>query len=53
MSQAPTSVGQLLKLSCVPSRSLDLFLVDADNGVASCFVAKTGERLWMEHPGWS
>jgi outer membrane protein assembly factor BamB len=24
------------------------FLVVADNGVASCFVAKTGERLWME-----
>ena len=28
------------------------FLVVADNGVASCFVAKTGERLWMERlPG--
>ena len=24
------------------------FLVVADNGVASCFIAKTGERLWME-----
>ena len=24
------------------------FVVVADNGVASCFVAKTGERLWME-----
>ncbi len=24
------------------------FLVVADNGVASCFVAKTGERLWRE-----
>ena len=24
------------------------FIVVADNGVASCFVAKTGERLWME-----
>ena len=28
------------------------FLVVADNGVASCFMAKTGERLWMERlPG--
>lgn len=28
------------------------FLVVADNGVASCFVAKTGERLWRERlPG--
>jgi len=28
------------------------FLVVADNGVASCFLAKTGERLWMERlPG--
>jgi hypothetical protein len=24
------------------------FVVVADSGVASCFVAKTGERLWME-----
>ena len=24
------------------------FIVVADNGVASCLVAKTGERLWME-----
>ena len=24
------------------------FIVVADNGVASCFEAKTGERLWME-----
>jgi len=30
----------------------DYFLVVADNGVASCFVAKTGERLWRERlPG--
>ena len=28
------------------------FLVVADNGVASCFIAKTGERLWRERlPG--
>jgi len=28
------------------------FLVVADNGVASCFVARTGERLWRERlPG--
>jgi outer membrane protein assembly factor BamB len=28
------------------------FLVVADNGVASCFMAKTGKRLWMERlPG--
>lgn len=28
------------------------FLVVSDNGVASCFVAKTGERLWRERlPG--
>ena len=36
---SPVSIGQY-------------FLVVADNGVASCFVAKTGERLWMERlPG--
>ncbi len=30
----------------------DYFLVVADNGVASCFVAETGERLWRERlPG--
>ncbi len=30
----------------------DYFLVVADNGVASCFVAKTGDRLWRERlPG--
>lgn len=27
------------------------FLVVADSGVASCFLAKTGERLWMERLG--
>lgn len=26
----------------------DYFLVVSDNGVASCFVAETGERLWRE-----
>lgn len=26
----------------------DYFLVVADNGVASCFIAKSGERLWNE-----
>tara|TARA_R110000850_G_scaffold248959_3_gene373875 strand:+ start:2065 stop:3306 length:1242 start_codon:yes stop_codon:yes gene_type:complete len=30
----------------------DYFLVVADNGVASCFMAETGERLWRERlPG--
>lgn len=30
----------------------DYFVVVADNGVSSCFVAKTGERLWRERlPG--
>ncbi|MDF1751812.1 MAG: PQQ-binding-like beta-propeller repeat protein [Verrucomicrobiales bacterium] len=30
----------------------DYFVVVADNGVASCFVSKTGERLWRERlPG--
>lgn len=30
----------------------DYFIVVADNGVASCFVAATGERLWRERlPG--
>ena len=33
-------------------RSGDYFLVVADNGVASCFVAETGERHWRERlPG--
>ncbi len=26
----------------------DYFLVVADNGIASCFIAKSGERLWNE-----
>ncbi len=36
--------------SYVPSPvvSGDYFVVVADNGVASCFVAATGERLWRE-----
>lgn len=29
----------------------DYFLVVADNGVASCFLAKTGERMWRERLG--
>ncbi len=38
----------------VPSPAVvgDYFVMVADNGVASCFVAKTGERLWRERlPG--
>jgi outer membrane protein assembly factor BamB len=35
-----------------PVVSGDHFLLVADNGVASCFVAKTGERYWRERlPG--
>ncbi|HPM79424.1 MAG TPA: PQQ-binding-like beta-propeller repeat protein [Candidatus Anammoximicrobium sp.] len=36
--------------SYVPSPivSGEYFLVAADNGICSCFVAATGERLWME-----
>lgn len=35
-----------------PVVSGDYFVLVADNGVASCFVAKTGERLWRERlPG--
>ncbi|NLF67597.1 MAG: PQQ-binding-like beta-propeller repeat protein [Candidatus Anammoximicrobium sp.] len=36
--------------SYVPSPivSGDYFLVAADNGICSCFVAATGERVWME-----
>lgn len=39
--------------SYVPSPIVqgDHFLVVADNGIASCFVGKTGERLWMERLG--
>jgi outer membrane protein assembly factor BamB len=39
--------------SYVPSPIVvgDFFLVAADNGPASCFVANTGERLWMERLG--
>ena len=39
--------------SYVPSPIVvgDCFLVAADNGIASCFVAATGERLWMERLG--
>jgi outer membrane protein assembly factor BamB len=29
----------------------NLFFVVSDGGVASCFEAKTGKRLWMEHLG--
>ncbi|HUG90041.1 MAG TPA: PQQ-binding-like beta-propeller repeat protein [Planctomycetaceae bacterium] len=29
----------------------DYFLVTSDNGIASCFVAKTGERVWRERLG--
>lgn len=39
--------------SYVPSPIVvgDYFLVVADNGVASCFIADTGERHWMERLG--
>ena len=39
--------------SYVPSPivSGDYFLVAADNGIVSCFVADTGERVWMERLG--
>lgn len=39
--------------SYVPSPIVlgEYFLVVADNGVASCFVGKTGERKWMERLG--
>ncbi len=39
--------------SYVPSPIVvgEYFLIAADNGPASCFVAKTGERLWMERLG--
>jgi hypothetical protein len=39
--------------SYVPSPivSGEYFLVAADNGIASCFVADTGERVWMERLG--
>lgn len=39
--------------SYVPSPivSGEYFLVAADNGIASCFVAATGERVWMERLG--
>jgi outer membrane protein assembly factor BamB len=39
--------------SYVPSPivSGEYFLVAADNGIASCFVAGTGERVWMERLG--
>jgi outer membrane protein assembly factor BamB len=29
----------------------DYFLVASDKGICSCFVAATGERLWMERLG--
>lgn len=34
-----------------PIAAGDYFLVVSDGGVASCFEAKTGERLWMERLG--
>ncbi len=39
--------------SYVPSPIVigDYFLVVSDEGIASCFEAKTGERLWMERLG--
>ena len=29
----------------------EYFLVVSDNGIGSCFVAETGERLWMTRMG--
>jgi len=34
-----------------PIVSGEFFLVAADNGIVSCFVADTGERVWMERLG--
>jgi outer membrane protein assembly factor BamB len=34
-----------------PITVAEYFLVAADNGIASCFVADTGQRLWIERLG--
>jgi len=41
---------QLFAVSCVEQDQTRI-LFAADNGIASCFVADTGERLWMERLG--